>query len=58
MYSDTDIVGYSEIDSIEDIVFDRESDYSPKEVLVPVTQTLFYFTEDKTIEPETENKKI
>lgn len=57
-YSDTDIVGYSEIQSLKDIVFDRKSDYSPKEVLVPITQTILYFTEDKTIEPEEDDKKI
>lgn len=57
-YSDTDIVGYSEIDKLEDIVFDRKSDYSPKEVLVPITETMFYFTEDKTTEPEEDEKKI
>lgn len=57
-YSDTDIVGYDEIESIKDIVFDRKSDYSPKEVLVPVTQTLLYFNEDKTIVPQNDEKEI
>lgn len=57
-YSDTDIVGYSEIDSIKDVVLDRKSDYSPKEVLVPITQTLFHFKEEKIIEPEADDRKI
>ncbi|MDP4088435.1 MAG: anaerobic sulfite reductase subunit AsrA [Bacillota bacterium] len=43
---------------MEEVVFDKKSSFSPKEVLLPITQTLFYFTEDKIIEPETDSKKI
>ncbi|OOM09170.1 anaerobic sulfite reductase subunit AsrA [Clostridium saccharobutylicum] len=46
-FSDTDTVRYGEISTIEEIVFDRKSDYSFKEILLPITQTLFYFTEDE-----------
>ena len=46
-YSDTDIIRYAEVNSIEEIVFDEKSDYSAKEVVTPITQTLFYFTEDE-----------
>ena len=56
-FSDTDLVRYDEISSIEEIEFGKKSYYSPKEVLLPITQTLFYFTEDKVIEPEIDHKK-
>lgn len=57
-FSDTDTIRYSEINNIEEVVFDKKSNFSPKEVLLPITQTLFYFTEDKVIEPEVDSKKI
>lgn len=46
-FSDTDTIRYGEIHSMKEIVFDRKSDYSFKEVLLPISQTLFYFTEDE-----------
>ncbi|HLR33800.1 MAG TPA: anaerobic sulfite reductase subunit AsrA [Tissierellales bacterium] len=57
-FSDTDLVRYDEISSIEEIEFNKKTYYSPKEVLIPITQTLFYFTEDKVTEPEINEKKI
>lgn len=44
-YSDTDVIDYEEIDTVEEIVSDEKSDFSPKEILHPITQTLFHFTE-------------
>lgn len=55
-FSDTDVVRYGEITKIEDIVFDKKSDYSFKEILLPISQTIFYFTEDKVTEPEISQK--
>ncbi|MBV4417782.1 anaerobic sulfite reductase subunit AsrA [Clostridium tyrobutyricum] len=57
-FSDTDSVRYEKIKSIADIEFVRKSDFSPKEVLLPITQTLFYFTEDSVKEPKISDKKI
>lgn len=45
-FSDTDCIRYGEVLSAEEIVFDKKSEYSFKEVLIPVSETLFYFTED------------
>lgn len=45
-FSDTDRIRYGEIQTVEEIVFDRKSDYSFKEILLPLSQTLFFFTED------------
>ncbi|HUW41139.1 MAG TPA: anaerobic sulfite reductase subunit AsrA [Rectinemataceae bacterium] len=44
-YSDTDLVRYDKIRSVRDIVYDEKSHFSPKEVIHPITQTLFHFTE-------------
>jgi anaerobic sulfite reductase subunit A len=57
-FSDTDSIRYSEIKTVEEIVFNEKSNFSPKEVILPITQTLFYFTEDSITEPEIDDKKI
>ena len=57
-FSDTDIVRYAEINTIEEIVFNEKSNFSPKEVLLPITKTLFYFTEDSVMEPKVDDKKV
>lgn len=51
-FSDTDCIRYGEISTAADIVFDRKSDYSFKEILTPVSQTLFFFTEGETKEAD------
>lgn len=55
-FSDTDTIRYGEIHSLEEIEFDRKSDYSFKEILLPISQTLFYFTEDEVIESKAPSK--
>lgn len=57
-FSDTDVVRYAQINSIDEVVFDVKSNFSPKEVILPITQTLFYFTEDSVIEPKVDGKGI
>ncbi len=57
-YSDTDIIKYDEIDKVEDIVYKEKSDYPAKEVITPITQTIFYFTEDEFRESKTDDKKL
>lgn len=55
-YADTDIIRYQCISDWEEIVFDEKSRFSFKEVLLPVNQTLFYFTED-TVKEENPRQK-
>lgn len=50
-FSDVDVIRYGEISKVEEIVFDKKSEYSFKEVISPITQTLFYFTEDEVTVP-------
>lgn len=56
-FSDTDAVRYGEVSKVEEIEFNKKSNFSPKEVILPITQTIFYFTEDGVTEPKVEDKK-
>ncbi len=51
-FSDTDLITYAEITKVEEIEFDKKTRFSFKEVLNPISQTLFYYTEDNTTVPE------
>lgn len=55
-FSDTDLVTYREINKFEQIELNEKTRFSPKEILSPITQTLFYFTEDKYSEPGIDEK--
>ena len=57
-FSDTDIVRYDEIKTIEEVEFDIKSQFSYKEVLLPINQTLFFFTEDEVKEAKVEEKSL
>ncbi len=55
-FSETDLIRYDEIETLDDIVWDEKSNFSPKEVVFPITQTLFHFTEKAFSEPEPDEK--
>lgn len=55
-FSDTDCIRYGEVQLVEEIVFDRKAEYSFKEILTPVAQTLFFFTEEQTKEADLPKK--
>ena len=57
-YSDTDIIRYDKVKTVEEIVFGEKSDFPAKEVLSPITEPLFYFTEDEWRESKVTSKKI
>ena len=42
-YSDTDLIKYARVDRAEEIEYREKSDFPAKEVLSPITQSLFYF---------------
>ena len=56
-FSDTDLIRYGEIKSIDEIVLDKKSQFSFKEIVFPVSETLFYFTENQVKSAEEEQKK-
>lgn len=51
-FSDTDSIRYGKIKNASEIVFDKKSDYSFKEVMLPVSETIFYFTEKEIKEAD------
>ena len=55
-FSDTDRIRYGKITASSEIVFDEKSEYSYKEVLTPISQTLFFFTEDQCKEADPPKK--
>ncbi|MDO4555151.1 MAG: anaerobic sulfite reductase subunit AsrA [Lachnospiraceae bacterium] len=57
-FSDTDVIRYGQPDRLSDIVWDKKSDYSFKEVLLKIHEVLFYFTEDQTTVPKGPEKEI
>lgn len=57
-YSDTDIIRYSKIKTINEIEFKQKTDYSAKEVLTPINETLFYYTENEFKESSAPQKPI
>ncbi|MBQ6621392.1 MAG: anaerobic sulfite reductase subunit A [Mogibacterium sp.] len=46
-FTDTDVIRYDFIDRIDEAELERRSDYSFKEILLPLSETLFFFTEDE-----------
>lgn len=57
-FSETDLITYREITAFEQIELNEKSRFSPKEIVFPITQTLFYFTEDGYAEPKANEKGI
>ena len=50
-------VRYREIKTVDQIVLDRQADFSPKEAYYPVSQTMFYFTDTEVTESELADDK-
>lgn len=46
-FSDTDIIRYSKVENLSEIEFVEKSHYPMKEVITPIQQAVFYFTEDE-----------
>ncbi|MGO0883284.1 anaerobic sulfite reductase subunit AsrA [Clostridioides difficile] len=57
-FSDTDMIRYKEVSTFEEMEFAQKSNFSPKEVVLPINQVLFYFTEKEFKESNLDNKKI
>ncbi len=57
-FSDTDVIRYGKIDAWDEIEWERRSEYSFKEALLAVNETLFYFTEEETTVPACSEKKL
>jgi len=58
-FTDTDVVRYEFVTSLDQIELDTRSDYSFKEILQPLSQTLFYFTEGQvTTAPQDDREAL
>ncbi|NCC43229.1 MAG: anaerobic sulfite reductase subunit A, partial [Clostridia bacterium] len=57
-FSDTDVVRYGKISSFDQIVWDKKSDYSFKEALLPISETMMYFTDTTSSVPEKTKGRI
>ncbi len=55
-FSDTDVVRYGEIKDVNEIELNQKSAFSFKEIVLPISQTLFYYTEDEVVEPKGRQK--
>lgn len=56
-YSDTDLCIYDRLDSPEDLVLERRSYFSAKEIAFPISEKLFDFSNGGIKEPEGEIRK-
>lgn len=56
-FSDTDNIRYEKIKKVEDIEYEEKSTFSAKEILFPVTETMFNIQKEKLTEPEYIEKK-
>lgn len=50
-------IKYAKVSSLSEIVWDKQSDFSPKESYYPISQTMFYFTESEVIESSLKDDK-
>ena len=57
-YTDQDVVRYDFVDDADGIEWDLQSDYAFKEFMLPVSETLFYFTENETKEADIDEKPV
>lgn len=57
-FSDQDNIRYGKITSLDEMEWNKKSEYSFKEALLAVQQNLFYFTEDQVTVPKISDKGI
>jgi len=57
-HSDTDIIKYAKVESFDEIEYVKKSTYPMKEVIAPIQQALFYFTEDEYRESKVSSRPI
>ena len=57
-FTDTDVVRYDFIKEAAEIELEKKSDYSFKEILTPLSQTLFFFTENEVKEADQDISEV
>ena len=56
-YSDTDSIRYAELKDLNELELEEKSSHTFKEILIPMSETLLYFTEDSVRESNPLHKK-
>lgn len=57
-FSDTDVIGYGDLKSFDDLVLDQKSEFSPKEVVFPSRETLFVWHGNEGKVPEQDEQDV
>ncbi|MFA7231033.1 MAG: anaerobic sulfite reductase subunit AsrA [Victivallaceae bacterium] len=57
-FSDTDTTGYGEISSLEQLLLDEKTYFSPKEYIFPIRETLFFFNEKEAKVPAIDPRPV
>ncbi len=57
-FTNTDVVRYDFVKSLDELELNEKSDYSFKELLTPLSQTLFFFTEGQTKEADMDTSDV
>ena len=57
-FFDTDVVRYDYVHSAEEMELQEKSDYPFREILTPLSETLFYFVEDECRSKEVEKEEV
>ena len=57
-YTDVDVVRYDFITEAAEIELEKKSDYAFKEILTPLSETLFFFTENEVKEADYDQREV
>ena len=57
-FTDVDVIRYDEITEASEMELREKSDYAFKEILTPLSETIFYFTENEVTVPGIKDKKV
>lgn len=57
-FRDTDVIRYDFVDSFDEIELDTRSDYSYKDIVMPLSESMFFFTEDQIREANFDDSPV
>lgn len=57
-FKDTDVVRYDFVNSLDEMELDIRSDYSFKDAVIPLSETMFFFTEDQIRESSLDQRPV
>lgn len=57
-FAETDVIGYGEVSTLEEMELSKKTYFSPKEIFYPIRETLFHFDNDEAKVPDIDQKPI